>query len=94
MKDRIKQVRIDAGLNQSEFAKRLNISQSAIGYYESGKKKPSADTLAAICTEFDVDGTWLLTGKISKMLIPGLDEHETLLVKALRSIMQDKMERR
>lgn len=30
MKDRIKKIRVDAGLNQTDFAKALSISRSAV----------------------------------------------------------------
>jgi transcriptional regulator with XRE-family HTH domain len=92
MKDRIKKIRIETGLNQSEFAKKLNISQSAIGYYESGKKKPSAETLEAICNEFDIDGTWLLTGRENKYKTNKLEltETEYILIRAMREWKEDK----
>lgn len=42
------------GLTQKELAKRANISDSVLGYYELGKTIPTADKLAAIARELNV----------------------------------------
>jgi transcriptional regulator with XRE-family HTH domain len=44
MKDRIKKIRTDAGLSQSDFAKKLSISRSAICKLEYGENQPSEQT--------------------------------------------------
>jgi len=41
----IERARVEAGLTQSELARRAGTSQSAISAYESGKKSPSTSTL-------------------------------------------------
>ena len=44
----IYQIRQDRGLTQTEFAKRLKTSQSAINRIENGKQNLSIDTLGRI----------------------------------------------
>ena len=45
MKDRIKKIRTDAGLSQSDFAKKLSISRSAICKLEYGENYGDTDLL-------------------------------------------------
>jgi transcriptional regulator with XRE-family HTH domain len=46
----IRRAREEAGLSQSELAQRAGTSQAAISVYESGRKKPSVETLSRILT--------------------------------------------
>ncbi len=73
MKDRIKKIRIDAGLNQSDFAKMLSISRSAICKIESGENNPSEQTLELIQQKFPVNDEWLRTGE-GEPYMPPTDE--------------------
>ena len=63
MKDRIKKIRTDAGLNQTDFAKKLSISRSAVCKIESGDNNPSEQTLKLIQADFSVNENWLRTGE-------------------------------
>lgn len=62
MKNRIKKIRTDANLNQTEFAERIALSRSAICKIESGENNPSEQTLKLICKEFNVRYPWLTNG--------------------------------
>ena len=59
---RIAALRKQAGWNQSELASRLQISPSAVGMYEQGRREPSADTLVAMARVLGVSVDYLLTG--------------------------------
>lgn len=63
LNERIKLVRIKKSLNQTDFAKRLSISRSAVCKIESGENSPSEQTINLICKEFNVNSEWLRTGK-------------------------------
>lgn len=60
---RIRQIRMNAKLNQRDFASRLRISTGGISQIESGKVMPGGDFLLRIHQEFNVDITYLLTGE-------------------------------
>lgn len=60
---RISQLRRNRNMTQRELARALNVSPSAIGMYEQGRRQPSADLIVAICREFSVSTQWLLTGE-------------------------------
>lgn len=63
MKERIKQIRNSKEMNQTDFAKELLISRSALCKLESGENMPSAQTIGLICSKFNVDEEWLRTGQ-------------------------------
>lgn len=59
---RITNLRKEAGLSQTQFAKKLNISPSALGNYEQGRRLPSVDLLVQISRFFDISLDYLITG--------------------------------
>lgn len=54
-KDKLKKLRIEAGLSQEALADAAHVSRSAIAKYENGGGKPSEDTLKALALYFGVD---------------------------------------
>lgn len=61
--DRIKKVRRELDLTQTEFAAQLGLTQNTITRYETGDRKPSAAVLSLIVKEFNVNENWLRTGE-------------------------------
>lgn len=45
---RLKQLRESLGMTQDELAKKLNLTQSTIAYYENGKKMPTLENAIII----------------------------------------------
>lgn len=62
MNERIKRIRNELGMTQSDFAEKLNLSQNFIWMIEKGSREPSDRTIADICREFKVNEIWLRTG--------------------------------
>ena len=56
-------LRKHCGWSQSDLAKRLKISASAVGMYEQGRREPSAELLVSIARELGVSVDYLLTGQ-------------------------------
>lgn len=50
----MKDLRIQRGMTQKELAKLLNVSQSAVYYWESGKREPNLDMLFKISDIFNI----------------------------------------
>ena len=48
-------MRIAAGLNQSELAKRLKVSRQSVSRWECDKSRPNAEITAALCTALGVE---------------------------------------
>ena len=62
MKERIAEVRKNAGLSQSEMAERLGLSRNFISLMENGNRIPSDRTISDICRIFDIQEDWLRHG--------------------------------
>lgn len=59
---RIAKLRREAGLSQAELACCLDISTSAVGMYEQGRREPSVDILVRMAGSLGVSVDYLLTG--------------------------------
>lgn len=70
---RIKELRISTGLNQVNFAKKLNVTKQSVSNWENGNIQPSIDMLVKIATIFSVSADYLL----------GLDVRSTIDVSNL-----------
>ncbi|MDR0441574.1 MAG: helix-turn-helix domain-containing protein [Candidatus Accumulibacter sp.] len=83
---RIQRIRADSGLNQRDFAARLDISNGGISQIESGKAMPGGDFLLRIHQEFGIDVTWLLTGvSVGGVVpVPALKPDESALLDNYR----------
>ena len=62
MKERIKKIRKDAGLNQTEFGSVIGATLAMITSYERGKVVPDAAKRMLICEKFKVNPEWLEHG--------------------------------
>lgn len=69
MNQRLKLLRKQFNLNQSDFALRIGVSQSAVAAWESGIRNPIDAIVQSICREFGVSESWLRTGE-GTMFIP------------------------
>ena len=58
-KDKLRNLRTEAGLSQENLADAVHVSRSAIAKYENGGGKPSEETLKLIADYFKVDISYL-----------------------------------
>ena len=58
--NKLRTLRKDRGLTQSELGKALGVSPSTIGMYEQGRREPDKDALLAIANFFNVTTDYLL----------------------------------
>lgn len=74
--ENIKKIRQDKGLSQKELANRVNVSQSAIYYYESGKREIRLDMLEKIAVALETPLDRFIEVKVSKGVMnqPSLKE--------------------
>ncbi len=63
LKDRLKEVRKKIGLNQTDFAKSINLTQSNYSRYESGVHEPPISLLENMRNCYNISTDWLITGK-------------------------------
>lgn len=60
---RIKEIRKALHYNQTDFAKKLGISQSTLAMIEVNKRTFSEKHIKLICSEFNINEHWLRTGE-------------------------------
>lgn len=69
---RIAALRREAGMSQAQLAAMLQISPSAMGMYEQGRREPSVQILVRMAEVLEVSTDYLLTG------VPGPGEQRTV----------------
>ncbi len=57
---KIRHLREDADLNQTQLGNALNITQRKLSYIECDKYEPSIDDIIAICNYFEISSDYLL----------------------------------
>ena len=63
MNERIRLLRKELGLNQSDFGNKIGVKQGTVAGYESGARTHLDAVVSSICREFDVNEEWLRTGE-------------------------------
>ena len=58
--NKLKLLRLRAGLTQAELAERINISASAVGMYEQGRREPDNETLLKLCLALNASVDYIL----------------------------------
>lgn len=84
---RIKELREKKGITQKELANALNVTQTAITYWETGKREPSAEIIEKIATYFDVTPAYIMGWEDSKPENYYLNEKTT---KIAQDIFENK----
>ena len=80
--NRLKQIRVSAGMRQSDLAARLNCSATTISNYEVGFRDIDSMTINRLCDIFGCTADYLL-GR-SDLETPELTEDEARILRALR----------
>ena len=93
--NKLRTLRTQAGMSQSELAKRLNITKSVISYYELQERTPSSDVLIRLADIFHVSTDYLYGITHEKMIdVSDLTEEDfrflLLTVETLRKKKKNK----
>lgn len=83
MNERIKKIRIELGLSQEEFGRRLGVTRGAVTNIELNKVEPKPLFIDLICREFNVDENWLRTGEGEMFRQQSRDEEMAALMGQL-----------
>lgn len=59
--EKIRNLREDADLNQTQLGQAVKMTQRKISYIECGKYEPSVDDIVAFCHFFQVSADYLLS---------------------------------
>jgi transcriptional regulator with XRE-family HTH domain len=88
--DRIRAIRKTLDINQSEFAKRIGLTQTSMSMIEIGKSNLTEKHIKMICTTFNVQEKWLRSGNGEMFGSPSPYEKE--LVDILGQLTDDTQE--
>ncbi|WP_051967838.1 helix-turn-helix domain-containing protein [Brevibacillus thermoruber] len=90
---RIKEIRDSVGMTQEEFAEQLDsISRGHLGKLEKGQAIPSAEVVKEICTKFNVDANWLLTGTTMRQNAHEMDDDLKNLLERIKALSSEEQE--
>ena len=90
---KLRNLRLEAGLTQAELAQRLNITKAVVSYYELNERCPSPEVVVKLATIFHVSADYLLGISNRKMIdVSDLSEAEVHLLLALIDILRKKKE--
>ncbi len=91
---RLKYLRMQDKLTQTELGNALEIAKSTISMYESGKREPDFETIEKFADYFNVDmATFFPSGEIEKTADPkvdGLSPLEARLMELVRRLTDDQ----
>lgn len=80
MNTRIKSIRQEEGLTQSQFAEKIGLSRNYVAMIEIGQREPSDRTVSDICRIFDIQEDWLRHGLEPKRAAKTKEEEISELV--------------
>ena len=101
MNERLKNLRLEKNLNQTDFGKKIGLSKSQIACYENGSRKITDRTITTICEKFKVNEEWLRHGigpqkkqmtpadelaYLMGMFVAEGDEFKTKIIKAMLTL--------
>lgn len=94
LNERIKKLRKALDLTQQEFANRIGTTANVLTNYETGRRNPSSSVINNICKEFNVNETWLRTGKGEMLIQLSKDEEIAAFVGQALSTESDTFKKR
>ncbi|MBR2442015.1 MAG: helix-turn-helix transcriptional regulator [Clostridia bacterium] len=61
--ERLKELRNEKGISQAQLAKATGLTQTAIAYWDTGKRNPTAPAVIILARYFEVSTDYLLGEK-------------------------------
>lgn len=77
--ERLKEIRKEKRMTQTEFGEKLSVTKQAIASAECGNNNPSIDTINKLIVEFNVNANWLIAG-IGEPFLENKEENQKLEV--------------
>ena len=88
---RIKTLRTERKLSQTEVAERIGVSKSMVSSYELESRAPSYDILIKLSAFFSVTTDFLLGVEKSRSIsLDGLDEKEIAVISNMIELLREK----
>lgn len=89
---RLKELRQQAGLTQTQLAERIHVSKAAISNYELFERNPSPDILIKLAKIFHVSTDYLLgvEEKLQTLDVTGLSDEDIRTVESVIELIRKK----
>ena len=68
--DRIREIRDYYNMSQRDFAKMIDVGASTLAMFETGDRKPKEIHINRICSECNINKSWLVDGIGDKFVTP------------------------
>ena len=89
--NKLKELRLQAGLTQKQLADLIGVTKSVISFYERQERTPSPDVLKNLAAVFHVSTDFLLDiDKVKRLDISGLDENDIQIVSMMIDALRKK----
>ena len=89
--ERLKQLRMQAGLTQQQLATKLNLTKSVVSYYELQERYPSPEVLMKLASIFHVSADYLLGIENKHMIdVTGLSDEDMAAVTTIVNSLKKK----
>lgn len=91
--NKLKKLRLNAGLSQKELADRMGVTKSVISYYELQERTPSPEILKKLAFIFHVSSDYLLgieSPSRKTIDVSGLDEEDIKLLLHMAEVLRSK----
>ena len=66
----LKELRVQSGLTQDEFSKKLNVARQTYSAYERGVRRPDVDMICRTAELYNVSLDWLILGTSDEEAAP------------------------
>jgi transcriptional regulator with XRE-family HTH domain len=76
--ERLKQIRLQKGLSQSELAEAVGVHYSHIGKYERNQSRPYVETLTKLAEALSISADFLLEGVEEDAVVADFEDAELL----------------
>lgn len=79
--NRLKKLRLNAGLTQKQLADKMGVTASVVSYYELSERNPSPEVLIKLASIFHISTDYLLgIEKAESLSLSDLDEADKKLI--------------
>lgn len=93
--NKLKELRLQAGLTQKQLAEKIQVTKSVISYYELQERNPSPEILIKLSGVFHVSTDFLLgLEKRQTLDISDLDDEDIRLLQHAIDVLQNKNKRK
>lgn len=94
MNERIKKIRKEFDLTQTQFGEQIGVKGNTITNYETGLRNPTDAVINNICKTFNVNEGWLRTGEGDMFVQQSIDDKIASFIGGIQMTEDNSFKRR